>query len=206
MANRKAPGRASLAAHRHDIAAIDFFAVPTLTFRLSPACDTPPPLPTTHPHRRHRPAHRDVGGSTDRPRVPGRDRPRLPAPRSRYHRRRRLPASGRAPGHSPGRHCTSRSLAQSLSASASSARFAANVSISSSCSASSTSDACFARTSRTTTSRASRCGRAIWTFPAPDPRGARVEPRAGDTKTHSQRAVDMSRDLIEVNPRPADYE
>ena len=45
--------------------------------------DTPPRPPRTPPHRRHRPAHRRVGGSTDRPRGPGRDRPRLPAPRSR---------------------------------------------------------------------------------------------------------------------------
>ena len=56
--------RAFLAAHRHDIAVIDFFVVPypgvSLPLRLR---DPPPRSPRTPPHPRHRPAHWRVASS-----------------------------------------------------------------------------------------------------------------------------------------------
>jgi hypothetical protein len=147
------PWRALLAAHRHDIAAIDFFVVPTLTFRLLFGC-----VILRHHRRELLPigvtdqptaawaAQQIVHAFTDETAPPTCSAIAMPAtalissagssawafPRSSPH----LARPGRIP-----------------SPSASSARFAANASISSSCSTNTTSDACFARTSPTPTLR-----------------------------------------------------
>jgi hypothetical protein len=146
--------RAFLTAHRHDIAAIAFFVVPTLTFRLLFGF-------VVLRHHRRELIHIGV---TDQPTAAGaaqqivhafpdetgpayllRDRDAIYG--ADFQRRvehlgiRQVVIAPRAlPGRIP-------------SPSASSARFAANASISSSCSTNATCVACFAHTSRTTTLR-----------------------------------------------------
>ncbi len=147
------PWRAFLAAHRHDIAAIDFFVAPTLTFRLLFGC-----VILRH-HRRellhigvtNQPtaawaAQQIVHAFPDEtgPAYLLRDRDAIygvisRAGSSAWAFARSSPHLA-LPGRIP-------------SPSASSARCAANASISSSCSTNATSDACFARTSPTTTLR-----------------------------------------------------
>jgi hypothetical protein len=145
--------RASLAAHRREIAAVDFFVVPTLAFR---------PLFgfVILRHDRRELLHIGV---TDQPTPRG--RPNRSSTRSRT-RLAPLTCSPIAmPSTAPTSSAGSSAWAFARSSlhlalpgripspSASSARFAANASISSSCSTNATRVACFARTSATTTLR-----------------------------------------------------
>jgi hypothetical protein len=145
--------RAFLAAHRHDIAAVDFFVVPTLTFR---------PLFgfVILRHDRRELLHIGV---TDQPTaawaaqqivhaVPDETGPA-------YLLRDREPSTALTSSAGSSAWAFARSSSHLAlpgripSPSASSARFAANASISSSCSTNATCVACFARTSCTTTLR-----------------------------------------------------
>ena len=125
--------RAFLAAHARDIVAIDFFVVPTLTFRLLFVFvvlrHRPPRTP---PSQRHGSSHGRLDRPPDRRGLPGRDRAEISAPRSGCHLRRVLhPVHGQH-GDSRGAHRSREHPGRTRSPNGSSAPSAASASITSS--------------------------------------------------------------------------
>jgi putative transposase len=72
--------RTFLEAHLHDIVAVDFFVVPTLTFGLLFGFDPSTRPSRTRPCQRHRPPHRRLGRPPTGRELPGRDSAHVPAP------------------------------------------------------------------------------------------------------------------------------
>ena len=105
--------RVFLTAHARDIVAIDFFVVPTLTFRLLVRLRRPAPSPPrTPPRQRDGSPVRSLDGPAGDRGVPGGDRPEIPTSGSRLDLRRGLHSARRPPGDPPGDHGPQSALAE----------------------------------------------------------------------------------------------